>query len=168
MDKKKLYLKGHSVEHIARADIHLRRAEKAKHPHVRKLEEGMFWSTLATGIIGSAILSFAIIPVLSAGTALQGLLVSFVFGFLIGLLITYISGNMSWLEKKQHLTITFTIPAIALVNFFIVAFKVNNFNARVGLYPHQEPIMIGLIYMCGFFAAYAVMRTTRVKKWVGA
>jgi len=152
----KLYLKGHSKRQIARAERILRTAERRKHPHIRHVETSMFWFTLATGVLGSAILSFAIIPILVAGTPGQGALVTFIFGVLLGLLISYIAGNMHWLESHHHLSITFAIPIVALFNFFIVGLVVNRFNSMIGFPSHHNPVLLGVLYFLGFLTPFVV------------
>lgn len=155
--KEKLYLKGHSQRRIAIAEQILKKAEKRKHPRIRHVENSMFWFTLATGILGSALLSFAIIPVLVAGTIGQGMLVAFVFGLLLGMMIRFMTGNMNWLEDHHHLSITFVIPLIALFNFFIIGVVVNQFNRAYGMQSQHNPVFLGVMYFLGFLVPFAVL-----------
>ena len=153
--KKRMRLKGRSEAEIEKVERIIKRAERRKHPHTRYIEQSMFWFTLATGVLGTALLSFAIIPVLVAGTPGQGLMVAFFFGLLLGIMIRYISSNMHWLEGHHHVSITFTIPIVALFNFFIVAVTVNNFNQFAGLPSQHNPVLVGMTYFIAFLIPFA-------------
>jgi hypothetical protein len=159
--KDTLYLRGHSVDDISRARHLLKLAEKNKHPHIRYVEKGMFWFTLATGGIGSGILALASIPILVAAKPAPAALVVLVFGVLLGSLIAYISKNMHWLERHHHLSMMFIIPVFALFVFFITTSWVNDISARAGLSSLHDPVLVGLSFALGFIAPYVFLSVFR-------
>ena len=61
--KKKLHVKGWSKKEIKHAEKIIKKAEKKKHPHMKKLENSLYWFTLIIGIIGSVVVSLILIPI---------------------------------------------------------------------------------------------------------
>ena len=62
--RKKLHLKGWTKEEIRHAERIFKKAEKKKHPHVKKVENSLYWFTLIVGILGTILLSLVLIPIL--------------------------------------------------------------------------------------------------------
>lgn len=152
--KKKLHLKGWSKEEIAKADRILEEAEKKKHPHIKKIDNSLYWFTLITGILGTVILSIIMIPVLVASNNTWTYLITGIFGFLLGSLIIMILKDLHWLEHHHHLLISLLIPIVAVFNFFIVVSKVNAFNYSLGLRNLHNPVIVGVIYFICFLIPY--------------
>ncbi|MBN2142961.1 hypothetical protein JW711_06560 [Candidatus Woesearchaeota archaeon] len=151
---KRLHAKGWSMDEIAQVDIALNRAERKKHPHVRHVETGMFWFTLCTGVLGSLILSFALIPILVAASNMWTYGITFLFGLLLGILIIYIVKRMHWLSSHQ-VSVSFIVPLVAVFNFFIIIFHVNGLSELSGFTARQDPVLIGTLYFIGFLLPYA-------------
>lgn len=152
--KKKLHLKGWSKEEISHAHKIMKKAEKNKHPHVKKLENSLYWFTLAIGIIGTIFLSLVLIPVLMVNNNAWTYVITGIFGFLLGSLIVIIIKDLHWLEGHHHLFITLLIPIIAIFNFFIVVSRINVLNNAIGINSYHNPIIIGVVYLICFLIPY--------------
>lgn len=156
MRKKHLHLKGWSKEEIKKAENILSEAEKNKHPHIKNVEDSLYWFTLIIGILGTVILSLVMIPILVVSNNLWTYIIAGVFGFLLGALIIIIIKDLHWLEHHHHLLISLVIPIVAIFNFFIVVNRVNAFSYSLGLRNLHNPVMVGIVYFICFLAPYFV------------
>ena len=154
--KKKLHLKGWSKEEIEHAQKVLKKAEKKKHPDIKKVEESLYWFTLIVGLLGTILLSLILIPILIVNNNAWSYILTAIFGFLLGALIVIIIKDLHWLEHHHHVLITILIPVIAIFNFFIVVTRVNKLNNSLGLEAYHDPLVIGLIYLICFVVPYGV------------
>ncbi|KYK25756.1 hypothetical protein AYK26_01950 [Euryarchaeota archaeon SM23-78] len=154
--RKKLHAKGWSKEEIDRAEKIMKKAEKNKHPDLIRVENSLFWFTLAIGILGTILLSLLLVPILIINNNAWSYILTAVFGFLLGILIVIIIKDMHWLEHHHHLSITILIPVIALLNFLIVVNRVNLFNLQLGLSNFHNPAVIGMIYLVCFVIPYII------------
>jgi hypothetical protein len=162
--KKRLHLKGWSKEEIAHAEKILEEAEKKKHPHMKKLENSLYWFTLIIGIIGTILLSLVLVPVLMISNNTWSYVLTGFFGFLLGALIVIIVKDLHWLEPHHHLSLSLIIPIAALFNFFIVVNRVNLMNYGVGISNFHNPLFIGIVYFVCFAIPYAVFLMIRKRK----
>ena len=154
--KKKLHIKGWSKEEIKRAENIIKKAEKKKHIHIKKLENSLYWFTLIIGVLGTVLFSLILIPILIINSNAWGYVLTGVFGFLLGAIIIIIIKDMHWLEHHHHLFISLIIPIIAIFNLFIVVNKVNMLNYGIGFNNIHNPIIIGVIYFVCFIIPYAI------------
>ena len=152
--KKKLHLKGWSKEEIKHAEGIIKKAEKKKHPHVKKLEDSLYWFTLILGILGSVIISLILIPILIINNNAWGYVLTGLFGFLLGALIIIIIRDLEWLEYHHHLFISLLIPVVAFFNFIIIVNRVNILNYGIGFTSFHNPIALGIIYFVCFLIPY--------------
>ena len=156
MRKKQLHLKGWSKEEISHAEKIFKKAEANKHPHVKHLEDSLYWFTLIIGILGTVLISIVLIPILVINNNAWSYILTGVFGFLIGALIIIIIKDLHWLGSHHHLLLSMLIPIIALFNLFIVVTRVNLFSSSLGLKTLHNPLIIGIIYFVCFLIPYAL------------
>lgn len=149
-----MYLKGWSREELERAERIMKKAEDNKHPSIRKVEDSLYWFTLAIGIIGTVLLSLILIPILIVNNNAWSYILTAVFGFLLGAIIIIIVKDLHWLGRHHHLSISLIIPIIALFNFFIVVNKVNLLVYGIGFPNYHNPILLGVIYFVSFLIPY--------------
>jgi hypothetical protein len=162
--RQKLHMKGWSQKEIDRAESIFRKAETSKHPHMKALEGSLYWFTLIVGVLGTIILSAALIPILIASSNAWAYIMSGVFGFVLGALLIMIIMHMRWLESHHHLFISLFIPVVALFNFFIVVSRVNAFSQSLGLKSIHDPMAVGAIYLVCFllpYIAFILIRKSR-------
>jgi len=161
--KKRLHLKGWTKEEISRAERIMRRAEKNKHPHIKKLETCLYWFTLIIGILGTILVSLILIPVLIINNNAWSYILTGIFAFLLGALVIIIIKDLDWLEQHHHLLITLLIPIIAIFNFFIVVNRINLLNYSLGLNNFHNPILIGVTYFVCFIIPYMLFLVLKRK-----
>ncbi|HJX05735.1 MAG TPA: hypothetical protein VJ461_03430 [Candidatus Nanoarchaeia archaeon] len=162
--RKRLHLKGWSKQEIAHAEKIFAEAEKKKHPHMRKLENSLYWFTLIIGLIGTVLLSVVLIPVLMISNNTWSYVLTGFFGFLLGALIIIIVKDLHWLEPHHHLSLSLIIPIAALFNFFIVVNRVNIINNSIGISNFHNPLFIGIIYFVCFTIPYVAFLMVRKRK----
>ncbi len=83
----RLEKKGWHPKHIDEAHSILELSEVSKHPEVKKIEVSMFWFTLIISVLGTTLLSVAIIPILVVANDTWSYIFVGTFGFLLGFLI---------------------------------------------------------------------------------
>lgn len=154
--KKKLHLKGWSDEEIEQAHEIIKRAEKNKHPHVKRLENSLYWFTLIIGIIGTVFFSLILVPIFIINNNFWSYVLTAIFGLLLGALMIIIIKDMDWLKHHHHLSISLLIPLVALFNFIIVVNRVNLLNKGIGFNNFHNPILMGVIYLVCFILPYAI------------
>ena len=152
--RKKLHLNGWSEKEISHAESIIKKAERNKHPHIRLIDNSLYWFTLIIGILGSVIVSLVLIPILIVANNYWSYLLTGFFALMIGLLIVIIIKDFHWLETHHHVLVSLLIPIIALFNLFIVVIKVNSLNAFLKTAEHHNPIIIGIIYFICFLVPY--------------
>ena len=143
--RKKLNLQGWSKKEISHAEGIINKAERTKHPHIKLIDNSLYWFTLIVGIIGTFIVSMVLIPILIVANNYWSYLLTGFFGLMIGLLIVVIIKDFHWLESHHHIFVSLLIPIIALFNLFVVVMKVNSLNAFLGIAQHN-PVLIGITY----------------------
>jgi hypothetical protein len=154
--RKRLAKKGWTKEEIVAAEHTIIRAENSKHHKIKATQGWMFWLTLMTGVLGACILTLAMLPILVAGTPGQGVFIALTFGFLLGLLMLYISKRMHWLGQKNHLSMALIVPLAGVASFVLVALRVNEFNSLAGIHYMHEPFLLGFMFFLGYLTPYAV------------
>jgi hypothetical protein len=153
--RKRLHLKGWSKKEIDHAERIFKKAENNKHPHMKKLEDSLYWFTLIIGILGTVTLSLLLIPIFMIGGAGWSYFLTGLFGLLLGLLIVMLVSGLHWLDRHHHIFMSLVIPVVALFNFFIVVTRVNAFNRAVGMPGYNDPLLTGLVYFVFFTLPYA-------------
>jgi hypothetical protein len=154
--KQKLREKGWSDQDINKAEGILDKA--AEKTETKKIDLFVYWTALIISIVINIIVSGIIIPMMFMihGLALIGLVfvVSLFFGWVFYILIKDIE-NM---EIHHHIIAGLFIPAIALVNVFIIV----NLGNRLIRYnmpqlmqiPLSSPLQISIVYAIGFTIPY--------------
>lgn len=158
--KVRLRKKGWSEEDINKAEGILGVA--AENTKSKKIDLFVYWSALIISIILNIVVSGVIIPMmfLIHGLALIGLVfvISIFFGWVFYILIKDIE-NM---EVHHHIIAGLFIPAIALVNVFVIVSLANriiqtNMPELLSI-PLANPLQISIVYVIGFTLPYLIGR----------
>lgn len=156
--KERLREKGWLEEDINKAEgIFNQAAEKTD---TKRIDLFVYWSALIISIILNVVVSGVIIPLIFMihGLALIGLIfvISIFFGWVFYILIKDIE-NM---EVHHHIIAGLFIPAIALVNVFIIVSLANrliqtNMPELLSI-PLANPLQISIVYVIGFTVPYLI------------
>ncbi|MBW2991986.1 hypothetical protein KY345_02085 [Candidatus Woesearchaeota archaeon] len=155
--KEKLRKKGWSEADIDKAEgIMADAAEKTK---TKKIDLFVYWTALIISIILNIVVSGIIIPMmfLIHGLALIGLvfIISLFFGWVFYILIKDIE-NM---EIHHHIIAGLFIPAIALINIFMIVNIGNRLISNLPPLmevPKAGPFQISIVYAIGFTIPYLI------------
>jgi len=150
----RLKVKGWSDAEIKKTINILEIAKAKKHPKLILLDKAVNWMALLLVIFGNFAFSIFLIPVLvtfpSSSLYLIILLLSSSFGIFMSILIK----DLEDLDRWHHLSILLLVPITGIVNFFIVVSIVNS-NRLVSILQNQHnPVIVGIIYLIGFFIPY--------------
>jgi hypothetical protein len=154
----------------ARADIQhasdiLAHAEAVKSPSMRFLEQTAFWIALLIAIMGNFILSVVLVPFLllleGAGLYFTIFVIGMTFGFVFHVLIRYIED----LGQGQHIIAGAFIPALALINIYIIAHFSNRLEILLQLpIAPNSPLGVSVTYVIAFVLPYLSRHFEHVKK----
>jgi len=152
--KQQLLKKGWRSEEIEKTAKILKDAEKDS-PFLSSSSQLVYWMALVVAVIGNFVVSVLIIPfLLSLKTFALYIVIALIgicFGFLVNLLIK----DIDYLDPKHHIIAGIFIPAVALINIFIVTAIVNYFITATKLNePLKNPLAIAFIYVIAFLFSY--------------
>ncbi len=145
------------------ADI-LAHAEAFKSSSMRFLEGAAFWISLLIAIIGNFLLSIVIVPLLlllhGIGLYFTVFVVGVAFGALFNVLIKYIED----LGQGQHIIAGAFIPALGLINIYLITFFSNRLELLLGLTtPAHSPAGISVTYVIAFVLPYLLQHFSHLR-----
>jgi len=155
--KKRLHLKGWSHEEIAEAESIIAKAETAKNPHLRRLENSMFWFILSIGVLGTMLFALVLVPILIVSNNAWSYFFTGFFGLVLGTIIAITVKDLHWFEQHHHIAVSMLVPVIALFNFFIVVKKVNEIAQGAGIANVHNPLAVGTVYFVSFVLPYIII-----------
>lgn len=155
--KKILRLKGWSEEDIRKASAIISQAEKGKHPHVRTLENSIYWFLLCIGILGTMIFALVLIPILLVGSNACAYFFTGFFGLILGTVIAVTVKDLHWFEQHHHLALSLLVPILAIFDFFIIVKKANELALSTGINNTHNPLIVGAVYFVCFVTPYIII-----------
>jgi len=158
MNSSRLREKGWSENEILKAKSILERAEKQDVFFARIV----FWSAMVVIVFANLLISLILIPfliflsswVLYSIVALLGLMIGFVYNFLIT--------DIQYLKRHHHILAGITLPLIALTNMFLMAIFSNRYAEKANFSHTNSPWLIGIIFAVVFILP-ALVDTLRRK-----
>ncbi|MFA6461467.1 MAG: hypothetical protein WCV90_04310 [Candidatus Woesearchaeota archaeon] len=146
MNVPQLRQKGWSEKEILRAKSILERAEV----HDVFFARMVFWSALVVIVFANLLISLIMIPfliflnswVLYSIVALLGLMIGFVYNFLIT--------DIKHLTWHHHLLAGILLPVIALINMIVMVLFSNRYAEKAAFSHTNSPWIIGIIFAVMF------------------
>ena len=152
--------KGWQSHHIERAVAILHSAEGVKSDSMKFLDTAVFWGALLIAVLGNFILSIVLIPVLVAFTGVAVLATVGILAIAFGFILDVIVREIEHLQKSHLIIPEIFIPAIALVNIYIITNLSNKLTVELNLVPHN-PWFVSIVYMSGFLLPHFVLKLAR-------
>lgn len=153
--KEKLAKRGWQANEIDSAAAMLHTAEHVKEDHVRFLDSALYWIILLVAVLANFIISIALLPFLLVltGWYLVGSLV--LIGVAFGTMLDVIIRESEHLQKKHYVVAEIFIPAIALINIYIMTNLSKTLAAAMEL-PGvaNDPIFVAIVYVVAFIAPH--------------
>jgi hypothetical protein len=158
--RERLKAKGWHEDEIEKTVAIVEEAKKKKTSFVRASEGVVYWIALFLMIIGNFFMSVLLIPfqlVFSSGFVYVAVAI---LGLSFGIIFTAILWEIENLETKRYIIEWIFIPAIALINVYIMVALSNNIAALIKdrQAVHSAPVMAAS-YVVAFVLPYAAFKT---------
>lgn len=155
--REKLEAKGWDDESIEKAMKVFEKEKEKKGEILSKLDKLVYWVAMMISIAGNFIISIILIPFLITITnkiALSVIIfaISLSFGFLFNILLKDIEG----IDEEHHIIAGVFIPALALINIFVITNVANHFITALNIQQSHNPFIIGVIYISAFITPYLI------------
>jgi len=119
------------------------------------LDKLVYWVALILAVIGNIILSVVLIPFLLVLNNIQLYIFVVILASSFGLLFSQLLKDIEGLDKKHHIIAGIFIPALALINVYVMVNLANHldkiFKLSKGLH---NPILISIVYVVFFIFPY--------------
>jgi hypothetical protein len=155
--KQSLLEKGWSLEEVEKALDTVYRDEPKKEKHRKKMNRILYWSTLILVIVANTIVSIIMVPFLLVLSTFSLYFIIGILGLVLGSLFNLLIRDIEHVDPKHHVVAGVFLPAIAIVNIYIMVNFANRFNEALNISPiHQNPIIVSLIYVIAFLLPYVI------------
>lgn len=158
--KSAMTAKGWEQYHVNRAVSILQGAGAVKTGAVRFLDAIIYWVILFAAIVGNFIVSIVFIPVLLAFDELSAVIAVAVFAVAFGTLLDFIVREVEHLRRAHLIVPELFIPAIALINIYIIVTLSNGVATTLQLATHN-PWLISVMYVCAFVLPHFILEWRR-------
>jgi len=149
----------HEVEKTIRI---LGRAHHKKSKTVLFLDKSALWLGLILIILGNFIVSVILVPLLiiMSGWWLYISLLGIAAAF--GFVVTVIAGYIERIQREHVLILGVLLPAIALINVYIMAYFANRLELLMQIGTLHNPTFIALVYTVGFMIPYMLSQLKHI------
>jgi len=153
--------KGWQEHHIERAVSTLHAAESVKDSGTKLLDLVIYWVAMVLAVVGNFVLSIALIPVLLAFNDIALLISVAIAAILFGMTLDFVLKEIEHLRKTHLIIPELFIPAIALINVYIITNLSNDIARALQLPTTHNPWTVSIIYMVCFVIPHFVFKWTR-------
>jgi|ETNmetMinimDraft_2_1059921.scaffolds.fasta_scaffold67716_1 hypothetical protein len=125
------------------------------------LNKVVYWGALLVAIVGNLIVSVVLIPFLLVLSKIQLYMIIVVIGMAFGALFNMLLKDIEEMDRKHHVIAGIFIPALAIINVFIMTRLANYLTIIIGVnnVPHN-PIVISIIYVTSFSFPYIISKVS--------
>jgi len=161
--KERLREKGWSESDISKSENIMGHA--AEMTGTKKIDLFVYWTALIISIVLNIVVSGIILPMMFMihGLALIGLI--FVIALFFGWIFYILIKDIENMEIHHHIIAGLFIPAIALVNVFIIVNignRIIRFNMPTLLHiPISDPLQISVVYAISFTIPYLISQLNK-------
>jgi hypothetical protein len=162
--KERLRKKGWTEQELTHADqIIAKKQELTGKPKINLM---IYWTALIVTIIGNIFASFVLIPFLFTVKGIVLFTIIIVLAAIFGFIFTRLLKDIQNMEPQHHVIAGVFIPAIALINVFMMV-RVSNILAHQAAMlniPTTQPLPVAITYVIGFIAPYLISKIKITKK----
>ncbi|MEM4247309.1 MAG: hypothetical protein QXR48_02785 [Candidatus Woesearchaeota archaeon] len=160
-----LAAKGWSKAEVRKATDIMAHAEASKTATIRFIEQMAFWLALFIAIFGNFIVSVVLVPFLLLLTGIGLYFTVFVVGAAFGLIFNVLIHYIEDLEESEHIIAGAFIPALALINIYLITHFTNKLEVLLQLHtPAHSPFWISVTYVFAFTLPYLVKHLQHLKQ----
>jgi hypothetical protein len=153
--------KGWQEHHIDRAVSVLQQSQSVKSDGVKFLDSFVYWFALLLAVLGNFVLSIALIPVLLAFSNIALLVSVAIAAVLFGTVLDFVLREIEQLRHTHLIIPELFIPAIALINVYIITNLSNSVAALLKLPTSHNPLTVSIIYMVCFVIPHFALQWAR-------
>lgn len=162
--RQKLEAKGWDEEYIEKT-IRILEKEDENKSLLQRLNSVVYWVALVICIFGNFVITIILIPFLITITnkVALGIIIGCIaisFGFLFNVLLSDIED----LDSNHHIIPGLFIPALSMINIFIMVNVANNQISILNLNNIHSPLIISIIYVVSFSAPYFISKIIKKTK----
>lgn len=131
--------------------------ENHKDDHTKIFAKLVYWVALFAAIIGNFIATVVLVPfIIMLESKLILYLIIMVLGVVFGALFSFLLLDLSKLDKNNHVVSGAVIPALALINVYIMVEISKVVGTMLDMDINRNSITISIIYVCMFVLPYAL------------
>jgi hypothetical protein len=160
--KESMERKGWPPKDIQKTVNILKEAPKRKTDWIKFLDSTLYWMIFAVAVLANLIVSIVLVPLLLTMTDLW---LYFTISFIavsFGTMMEIIIHETAWLQKKRYVIAEIFIPAIALINIYIIVQLSNTLAATLQLPgTNQSALLVGCVYVVCFSAPHIIWLAIR-------
>ncbi len=156
--REKLEKKGWSKQEIDKTLNILEKADKDKRPALLALDKLVYWIALLLAIGGNLVISVVLIPIMLTMPPVALYLTITVLAIAFGMLFNLILVDVGELKKDRVVVAGVFIPAIAIINIYVVVNIANYISKSFELDLIQNPFIVSFIYVISFSLPYTIQK----------
>ena len=160
--------KGWSQEEITKASRILQEATQTKSTTIVIIDKIVYWTGLILAIVGNFVISVILIPFLILIQTFYLYLALLFLGVVFGWVFSILIQDIESIREGQRIVAWIFIPAIALINVYVMANLSNHIANLMGLHSgiHEAPL-VSVVYVLSFRFPYAfskLLKRSRLKQ----
>lgn len=152
----RLLKRGWAKEEVDKA-MSIMHSEEKRTKHIKynvNMSFIVYWTVLLVLTIANFLVSVMLVPFLLVMKPFLVELIVAVMGLIFGLLFNMVIRDIEHIETKHHLAAAIFIPAVAIINIFVVVNVANAIATRIKIPMQQNPVFVSLIYVVMFLLPY--------------
>jgi len=161
--KERLRKKGWTEQDLTKADQIIEKGPAGNKPRLNLI---VYWTALIVTIIGNIFASFVLIPFMFTVKGFVLYMIIFIIAALFGFIFNWLLKDIEHMEPQHHVIAGVFIPAIALINVFMMV-RVSNILAHQAAMlniPTTQPLPVAITYVIGFIIPYLASKIKIMKK----
>lgn len=152
--------KGWTEEEIKHAMEIMYSEDKKGRPIIlqKNMNPILYWLSLIIAIIGNLFISVILIPFLIVLSSYHLYFVIAVLAVTFGTIFNFLINAIEHIEPAHHIIAWAFIPAIAVINIFIIVNVANELGSVFQSPIHQNPVLVSIIYVAAFMLPFGVTK----------
>ena len=162
--------KGWSRNEIDHAMRVLHRGSELKSRTARVFESMLYWLALVLAILMSFLMAVLLVPLLMISSGIWSGLALIAFGVSFGFLFEWLHCRLETITEKRYLLAGIFLPAIAIINVYIVTRLSNTLSTLVTAYNPDvyvaihSPMVVSAVFLISFIAPYLFHKVTLTRR----
>ena len=152
--------KGWQPHQVDRAISTLQAAPSVRSDGLRLLDTLIYWGALGLAVVGNFILSIAFIPVFLVFDDLSLVIAVAIIAAAFGFLLDIVLREIEHLRHRAIIIPELFIPALALINIYVITNLANGFATSLQLQTHN-PWVVSIMYVCAFVLPHFILKWRR-------